>query len=75
LFTDGIVESVDHDAYYGPEGALKDLRRHRHESAADIVQRVCRAAQAFTRGPQTDDITMVVCKVGVRPDDRDETAV
>ncbi len=74
LFTDGIVESVDHDAYYGPEGALKDLRRHRHESAADIVQHVCQSARAFARGPQTDDMTMVVCKVGARPGDHDNPA-
>jgi PAS domain S-box-containing protein len=69
LFTDGIVESVDDDAYYGPEGALEDLRRHRHESASDIVHHVCRAAQAFASGPQSDDMTMVVCKVGASPRD------
>jgi len=70
LFTDGIVESVDEGAYYGPEGALRDLRRHRHEPAADIVDHVTRAAQAFARGPQTDDMTMVVCKVGARTGQR-----
>jgi PAS domain S-box-containing protein len=63
LFTDGIVESVDDEAYYGPEGALKALRSHRHASASDIVHRVCESAQAFARGPQTDDMTIVVCKV------------
>jgi len=70
LFTDGIVESVDEEVYYGSDGALKDLRRHRHEPAADIVQHVCQAAQAFARGPQADDMTMVVCKVGAGPQDR-----
>jgi sigma-B regulation protein RsbU (phosphoserine phosphatase) len=74
LFTDGIVESVDDEAYYGPEGALKALRRHRHESASDIVRHVCEAAQAFARGPQTDDMTMVVCKVGARRGNRDAPA-
>jgi len=74
LFTDGIIESVDDEAYYGPEGALKALRRHRHESASDIVRHVCEAAQAFARGPQTDDMTMVVCKVGARQGDRDAPA-
>jgi PAS domain S-box-containing protein len=64
LFTDGIVESVDDEAYYGPERALAALRLHSHESAADIVHHLCESAQAFARGPQTDDMTVVVCKVG-----------
>jgi PAS domain S-box-containing protein len=64
LFTDGIVESVDEGAYYGPERALAELRRRRHEPAAEIVQHLCRDVQAFARGPQTDDMTVVVCKVG-----------
>jgi sigma-B regulation protein RsbU (phosphoserine phosphatase) len=67
LFTDGIVESVDDDAYYGPERALAALRRHSHESASDIVHHLCESAQAFARGPQTDDMTVVVCKVGANP--------
>ena len=74
LFTDGIVESADQEGYYGPERALNALRQYRHETAADIVRHVCRDAQAFARGPQTDDMTMVVCKVGVRPGDRDDPA-
>jgi PAS domain S-box-containing protein len=64
LFTDGIVESVREEAYYGSEGALENLKRHRHESAADIVQHLCQAAQAFAGGPPTDDMTVVVCKMG-----------
>jgi len=70
LFTDGIVESADDAAYYGPEGALRELRRHRHESASDIVQHVCEDAQAFGRGPQLDDMTMVVCMFGACHGDR-----
>ena len=64
LFTDGVVESVADEACYGLEGALEELRRHRHEPAADIVQHVCDAARAFAGGHQDDDMTMVVCKVG-----------
>jgi sigma-B regulation protein RsbU (phosphoserine phosphatase) len=67
LFTDGIVESVDDEGYYGAEGALDTLRRHRHEPALEIVQHLCEAARAFARGPQTDDMTVVVCKVGAGP--------
>ena len=75
LLTDGIVESVDDGAYFGPEGALASLRRHRHDSAAAIVGHVCREAQAFARGPQTDDMTVVVCKVGPGPPDGDAPAL
>jgi sigma-B regulation protein RsbU (phosphoserine phosphatase) len=67
LFTDGIVESVDEGAYYGPEGALAEIRRHRQESATDIVHHLCQAAQAHANGPQVDDMTVVVCRVGARP--------
>ena len=67
LFTDGIVESVDDEGYYGAEGALDTLRRHRHEPALEIVQHLCEAARTFARGPQIDDMTVVVCKVGAGP--------
>ena len=66
LVTDGIVESVDDGAYFGPEGALAEISRHRHESAADIVHHLCQAAQAHANGPQVDDMTVVVCRVGAR---------
>jgi serine phosphatase RsbU (regulator of sigma subunit) len=64
LFTDGVVESIDDDACFGHQGALENLRLHRHEPAAEIVQHVCEAARAFMRGRQDDDMTMLVCKVG-----------
>jgi PAS domain S-box-containing protein len=64
LFTDGVIESIEDDACYGLQGVLEDLRLHRHEPAAEIVQHVCEAARAFAGGRQDDDMTMVVCKVG-----------
>lgn len=67
LFTDGIVESAGEGAYYGPERALDVLSRYRHESASDIVRHVCREAQVFANGPQTDDMTVVICKVADVP--------
>jgi sigma-B regulation protein RsbU (phosphoserine phosphatase) len=63
LFTDGIVESIDDDACFGLERALENLRLHRQEPAAEIVQHICAAARAFAGGHQDDDMTMVVCKV------------
>lgn len=64
LFTDGIAERVDDGPGYGAEGALEDIRRYRHEPAAEIVRRVCQAAREAGPGPQLDDMTMVVCKAG-----------
>jgi len=64
LFTDGIAERVDDGPGYGAEGALEDIRRYRHEPAAEIVRRVCEAAREAGPGPQLDDMTMVVCKAG-----------
>ncbi|MCX6543005.1 MAG: SpoIIE family protein phosphatase [Acidobacteria bacterium] len=65
LITDGISESFTRDDVpFGSLGALEVIRRHIHEPAAEIVNHVYRAAREFCDGPQCDDMTAVVCKVG-----------
>lgn len=65
LITDGISESARHDdVEFGTHGALDVIRRHICEPAADIVHHVYRAAREFCGGPQDDDMTMVVCRIG-----------
>jgi serine phosphatase RsbU (regulator of sigma subunit) len=65
LITDGISESFTHDGVeFGSHGALEVIRRHIHAPAAEIVNHVYRAAREFCGGPQSDDMTVVVCRVG-----------
>ncbi len=65
LITDGISESnADNDIEFGSRGALEVVRRHIHEPAADIVNHVYLAAREYCGGPQCDDMTAVVCRVG-----------
>jgi sigma-B regulation protein RsbU (phosphoserine phosphatase) len=65
LLTDGITESERPDQkFFGMENAREFIRDHRHESAEEIVNGLYRAVRNFSDGmPQTDDITVVVCKV------------
>jgi serine phosphatase RsbU (regulator of sigma subunit) len=65
LFTDGITESTNVDgAMFGTEGALNFIRSQQQSTAAELVQGLYRAARAFAgSAPQTDDITLVICKV------------
>jgi sigma-B regulation protein RsbU (phosphoserine phosphatase) len=71
LLTDGITESMDAaDVMFGAERALEYIRDHPGTSARGMVQGLYEAARAFAAGePQLDDITSVICKVGVSPDD------
>jgi PAS domain S-box-containing protein len=67
LISDGISESFTRDdVAFESHGALKVIRRYIHEPAAEIVNQVYRAAREFCDGPQCDDMTAVVCKVGDR---------
>jgi sigma-B regulation protein RsbU (phosphoserine phosphatase) len=65
LLTDGITESERPDQnFFGMENAREFIRAHRHESAEEIVNGLYRAVRSFSQGlPQTDDITVVVCKL------------
>jgi len=65
LITDGISEASNRDdVEFGSHGALEVIRRHVDEPAAQIVSHIYRAAREFCGGPQVDDMTAVVCRVG-----------
>jgi sigma-B regulation protein RsbU (phosphoserine phosphatase) len=65
LFTDGITEIGELDGYaFGADRVLESVKNHHHDSASNIVQGLYRAAKSFeVKGPQTDDMTVVICKV------------
>jgi serine phosphatase RsbU (regulator of sigma subunit) len=66
LLTDGVLESVDERGEdFGLERALKVVRAHAAEPAAAIVAALCEAARRHAgSGPQNDDITAIVARVG-----------
>jgi hypothetical protein len=68
LISDGILESASPDnEMFGLARAVDLVRRHRAHSAQEIAELLCRAAQSHAHpGPQTDDMTVVVIKVGTR---------
>jgi sigma-B regulation protein RsbU (phosphoserine phosphatase) len=69
LFTDGITEigELDGEAF-GADRLLEFIKNNRHDSASDIAQGLYRAAKGFQASrPQTDDMTVVICKVDAAP--------
>jgi len=65
LMTDGIPESQAPDgSLLGTEGALRLVRAHLADSAQQVLEGLVAGAQAFAEGgPQTDDLTAIICKV------------
>jgi sigma-B regulation protein RsbU (phosphoserine phosphatase) len=66
LLTDGITESLEpQESDLALERSLDFVRTHRHESAAAIVKGLLAAVRDWTpAGPQADDMTAIICKVG-----------
>jgi PAS domain S-box-containing protein len=65
LMTDGITESQAPDgSLLGTEGALQLVRAHLAGSAQQVLEELVAGARAFAQGgPQTDDLTAIICKV------------
>jgi serine phosphatase RsbU (regulator of sigma subunit) len=62
LYTDGVIEARAGGEEFG-EGRLLDLlRAYSGQPAATIVSAIQAAVEAFTHGPLTDDVTVVVAK-------------
>jgi serine phosphatase RsbU (regulator of sigma subunit) len=63
LYTDGITETTGHRGEeFGEARVLDTLRRSQNLQAADILQNVETAAQAFRLGEQEDDLTLVIAR-------------
>lgn len=65
LFTDGITESGELDGNaIGADRLLEFIKDHRHDPASHIVKGLYRTAKSFqVKRPQTDDMTVVICRV------------
>lgn len=63
IYSDGITETTGHGGEEFSEARLLDtLRKSRNLEAADILQNVENAAQAFRLGEQEDDLTLVIAR-------------
>lgn len=63
IYSDGITETTGHGGEEFSEARLLDtLRKSRNLEAADILQKVENAAQAFRLGEQEDDLTLVIAR-------------
>jgi PAS domain S-box-containing protein len=69
LITDGITEAERPDqVQFGAERALEYVRAHRSESAHQIAHGLYEAVRQFSDGmPQSDDISIVICKADASP--------
>jgi|GEM_PF-674662 len=65
FLTDGVTEArISDDGAYGTERAIDLVRKYRHESSRQILDRLYTAVQNHTAGqPQQDDITAIICRV------------
>ncbi|MGK2857127.1 MAG: PP2C family protein-serine/threonine phosphatase [Thermoanaerobaculia bacterium] len=64
IYSDGVTEAIDpHEEEFGDRRLIDVARRHRAESAAEIVAAIADAVQEFgAQQAQQDDITIVVLK-------------
>lgn len=64
MITDGVQEALSPDGQmFGLERLLELVRRHRHESAEQLVARLHASVDEFARGtPQADDFTAIALK-------------
>jgi PAS domain S-box-containing protein len=67
LLTDGVTEATDIDnAPFGADRALKFIKSHLQNSAADLVRGIHETVLAFAgEAPPSDDVTMAICKVSL----------
>jgi serine phosphatase RsbU (regulator of sigma subunit)/dihydrofolate reductase len=64
-FTDGISEAMNSaDQEWGEDRMIAEVQAHSDLNAADLMQRLFRAADSFAAGaPQHDDMTLVVLRI------------
>jgi sigma-B regulation protein RsbU (phosphoserine phosphatase) len=63
LYTDGITESTGvNEEEFGEARLLDSLRRHRDRPVTALLAAVLNDVRAFSRGPQVDDLTLVVAR-------------
>jgi len=64
-YTDGVTEAIDSlEEAYGEKRLIETVRKYRHLTAREIIEKIEDDVVAFTgQEPQFDDITLLVMKV------------
>jgi sigma-B regulation protein RsbU (phosphoserine phosphatase) len=66
IYSDGVTDAQNEaEEEFGTERLVEVLKRHAGDAAADVVERVFEAIDAYAgNAPQFDDITMLAMKRG-----------
>jgi sigma-B regulation protein RsbU (phosphoserine phosphatase) len=62
-YSDGVTEAEHGEEQFGEERLLAVLRDHATDSPERIVSVLLARVQAFSAGPQSDDLTLLVARV------------
>jgi len=64
IYTDGISEAgPNEEEEFGEERLMATIRKHREQSAAEILDNILGDVQRLSRGRQADDMTLIVARV------------
>ena len=64
IYTDGISEAAEGDdaEEFGEDRLLANIRAHRQQSSADMLDAIVSEVQLFSQGWQADDMTLIVAR-------------
>ncbi|PWT90167.1 MAG: hypothetical protein C5B55_10125 [Blastocatellia bacterium] len=63
LYTDGVTEAFnEHGEEFGEKRLIDAVRRHRHQPADEMVDRIISEVRQFNSQEQHDDVTLIVAK-------------
>ncbi len=64
IYTDGISEASEGEEAeeYGEDRLVASVRAHQHDGAAQVLDAVVDEVQAFSKGYQADDMTLIVAR-------------
>jgi sigma-B regulation protein RsbU (phosphoserine phosphatase) len=66
IFSDGVTEAMLGEEEFGEPRLIEELRRTSRLPVEQVVTGVFNAVQQFSAGDQSDDLTLVVARVGER---------
>jgi sigma-B regulation protein RsbU (phosphoserine phosphatase) len=62
IFSDGITEATCGEEEFGEDRLIEELLNRNGEPASAIVSRILKRVQEFSRGGQSDDLTLLVAR-------------
>jgi sigma-B regulation protein RsbU (phosphoserine phosphatase) len=62
IFSDGVTEAASGEDEFGERRLIEELRAHRSLPANEIVAAILNRVQQFSRGAQSDDLTLLIAR-------------